>query len=85
MLENIWPSILVCMPTPSQHNWDIWGGRGGEGGGAGEQGVRVSRFPYHVLSPPVLLCHFASQLLPFIVLLPSSSYSRGSETRVNVN
>ena len=24
MLENIWPSILICMPTPSQHNWDIF-------------------------------------------------------------
>ena len=31
----------------------------GGGGGRGEQGgTRVSRFPYHVLPPPVLLCPF---------------------------
>ena len=51
------------------------------GGGGG--GVRVSRFPYHVLPPPLLLSSFASRLPPFIVLLPSSGEWRGSETRVN--
>ena len=39
----------------------------------GEDGVvRVSRFPCHILPPLVRLCPFASWLLPFIVLLPSS-------------
>ena len=38
----------------------------------GGQGVRVFCFSYHVLPPPVLLSPFASRLLPFIVLLPSS-------------
>ena len=53
------------------------------GGGGGGQWGRVSRFPYHVLPPPVLLSPFASRLPPFIVLLPSSGEWRGSETRVN--
>ena len=48
------------------------------GGGGGRTGfrVRVSRFPYYVLRPPVLLCPFASRLPPFIVLLLSSGLSR---------
>ena len=51
--------------------------------GGGDRGVRVSRFPYHVLPPPVLLSPFASRLPPLIVLLPSSGEWRGSETQVN--
>ena len=35
----------------------------------GDRGVRVSRFPYHVLPPSVLLRPFISRLSPFIVLL----------------
>ena len=37
------------------------------------KGVRVFRFPYHVLPPPVVSCPFASRLSPFIVLLLSSA------------
>ena len=51
--------------------------------GGGDRGVIVSRFPYHVLPPPVLLSSFASRLPPLIVLLPSSGEWRGSETQVN--
>ena len=69
--------VSLCLPTPALHYVApvfrlinpgfLWGGGGWMG-----QGVRVSRFPYHVLPPPVLLCPFASRLPPFIVLLLSS-------------